>query len=110
MLWFRPGAVRYIRMGPLQGMRFRVNEIIGLSPWHSGSERQYQKVFKKIIRTGDVIIDIGANWGLHALCFSRLVGVSGKVQAIEPYPPAFTELEWHLKANHCSNIIALHSL
>ncbi len=46
---------------------------------------------------------MGANWGLHTLYFSRLVGPTGKVLAFEPYPPVFSELQWHLQANGCHN-------
>lgn len=51
--------------------------------------------------------DVGANWGLHTLYLSRLVGADGKVFAFEPYPPAFAELEWHIQANGCNNVVAL---
>ena len=50
------------------------------------------------------MVDVGANWGLHTLYLSKLVGHTGLVVAIEPYPPALAELEWHLRANSCSNV------
>ena len=100
---FRPGAVRRIRFGPMRGMRFRVNLITGLSPWYSGAERPQQRAFKALLGPGDAVIDIGANWGLHTLYLSRLVGPTGRVLAFEPYPPVFDELQWHLRANDCCN-------
>ena len=106
---FRPGAIRRIYFGPLRGMVFRVNEITGLSPWYSGVERAQQRVFKGLLRQGDVVIDVGANWGLHTLYFSRLVGPTGRVLAFEPYPPVSAELQWHLQANHCHNSQAIQA-
>ncbi len=106
-LYFYPGAIRRIRVGPLRGMIFRVNGVTGLSPWYSGVERDHQRAFRKLVRAGDVVIDMGANWGLHTLYLSRLVGREGMVVAVEPFPPAVAELEWHIRANGCSNVKVL---
>jgi len=104
---FKPGAVRYIRFGPLRGKVFRVNDITGLSPWYSGAERQHQQTFKNLVQPGDTVVDVGANWGLHTLYLSMLVGHNGVVVAIEPFPPACTELRWHIQANTCTNVHVL---
>lgn len=50
-----------------------------------------------------VAIDVGANWGLDTLLLSRLVGPTGRVLALEPYPRAFAELQWHIRANRCED-------
>jgi FkbM family methyltransferase len=78
-----------------------------MSPWYSGTEREHQRTFKNLIDSGDIVIDVGANWGLHTLYLSELVGSDGCVIAVEPFPPAFAELEWHLLANNCSNVKAV---
>jgi FkbM family methyltransferase len=85
-------------------MVYKVSDITGMSPWYSGTEREHQQIFKRLIQSGDTVIDIGANWGLHTLYFSRLTGREGFVFAVEPFPTAFTELEWHIHANDCLNV------
>src|SRR5438477_350124 len=101
---FRPGAIRRVRLGPMRGLVYQVSETTGMSPWYSGSERAHQRVFRQLLQAGDTVIDVGANWGLHTLYFSRLVGPTGLVVAIEPFPPVCRELKWHVQANHCSNV------
>lgn len=88
-------------------MKFRTNQITGISPWYSGSEREHQQIFKAIVHQGDVCVDIGANWGLHSLYLSSLVQADGLIVSIEPFPPAFAELVWHVQANACKNVTTL---
>ena len=102
--FFHDGAVRTIRFGPLKGARFRCGPITGLAPFYSGAERDHQRTTMSLLRVGDHAVDIGANWGLHTLLFSKLAGPQGRVLAVEPFDPARRELEWHVRANHCSNV------
>jgi FkbM family methyltransferase len=104
---FPHGAVRTVRFGPLRGMVFRTGPITGMSPWYSGGERGHQEAFENLVGHGDVVIDIGANWGLHTLYLSRLVSAEGRVIAVEPFLPAFAELEWHIRQNCCPNVTTL---
>jgi FkbM family methyltransferase len=102
--FFRPGVVRRIRFGALAGMSYRVGEITGMSAWYSGPERAHHSAFLRLIRPGDNVVDIGANWGAHSLLFSKLVGSEGSVTAVEPLPAALSELRWHLDTNRCQNV------
>ena len=61
-------------------------------------------VFRAALRPGDVVIDIGANVGLHSLLAARLVGPSGRVHAIEASPWIFARLLRNLAANDAHNV------
>ena len=60
--------------------------------------------FKERLRTGDTVIDIGANTGAHALLAARLTGESGRVHAVEASPSIFNRLNHNLRLNHLDNV------
>lgn len=53
----------------------------------------------RLLRPGDVFIDVGANIGLYALKAARLVGPTGRVLALEPGEAAFGHLTSNLAMN-----------
>jgi FkbM family methyltransferase len=101
---FPNGAVRKIAFGPLRGLRYRVSPITGMETWHSAHERPMQDAFDRLVKRGDYVVDVGTNWGGHALHMSRLVGPTGQVLAIEPSPGVAMEARWHFEANSGQNI------
>ena len=60
--------------------------------------------FKKYIKKGDVILDIGSNIGLHALYASKLTGSDGKVFAFEPVKKTYMRLAENIGLNNFKNI------
>lgn len=108
-VFFPDGAVRSIRLGPLRGLKFQVSNITGMSPWYSGAERHHQAVFRQLVNANDCVIDVGANWGLHTLLFSRLVSSGGQVLSCEPYPAAFAALQWHVAHNGLHNVLTVNA-
>lgn len=61
-------------------------------------------VYRAALREGDVVIDIGANVGMHTLLASRLVGRTGRVHAIEASPWIFRRLRRNLRTNRADNV------
>jgi len=57
--------------------------------------------FRHFVRPGDLVVDAGANIGVHTLALARLVGPRGSVVAFEPQRLVFQNL--------CANV-ALNSL
>lgn len=50
----------------------------------SPRETEEQAVMRRVVKPGQVVLDVGANIGLHSALLSRLVGPQGKVFAFEP--------------------------
>ncbi|MBX3298114.1 MAG: FkbM family methyltransferase [Acidobacteria bacterium] len=50
------------------------------------------KVIGRLVRAGDVVLDIGAHLGFYTLLLSRKVGAGGKVFAFEPNPTVLPSL------------------
>ena len=87
------------------GMRFL------LSPACGDSWTLYEVVLRNdylrhdiVLSPGDVVLDIGANFGAFATVASRAVGPTGRVLAFEPSPRVFTRLLHTIDANHCNNV------
>ena len=58
----------------------------------------------KLIKTGDTILDIGANYGLYTIRFANLVGNNGKVFAFEPTPDTAIFLQRTANENLLNNV------
>ena len=56
------------------------------------------------IQEGDVSIDVGAHVGTLTLPLAKLVGVSGRVLAFEPFSPSFTALAANVALNSLENV------
>jgi FkbM family methyltransferase len=63
-------------------------------------------IFRQIVKTGDVLVEAGANIGAHTIELSRLVGESGVVFAFEPQRIVFQTLCANLALAQCVNVIA----
>jgi len=59
-------------------------------------------------KEGDVVFDVGAGRGEDVLTFSRGVGKTGRVIAIEADPISFASLENFCRLNRLANTVALH--
>ncbi len=58
----------------------------------------------KLVRTGDVVLDIGANIGDTALHIAKILNNKGTVYAFEPSPGVFKRLEKNVSINPFSNV------
>jgi FkbM family methyltransferase len=70
-------------------------------------EPHVTEVFRRLVRPGDVVVDVGAHIGYYTLLASRLVGGDGHVYAFEPTPARFAELRTNLELNGVTNVTAL---
>jgi FkbM family methyltransferase len=67
---------------------------------YSGSyEPQETQIASRLLRMGDVFVDVGANWGYFTLVAAAAVGPAGRVRAFEPEPRLFELLRRNLELN-----------
>jgi FkbM family methyltransferase len=52
-----------------------------------------KRVYLSFVRSGDTVLDVGANVGAHSVFLSHLVGKRGRVLAFEPLPANINSLE-----------------
>lgn len=69
-------------------------------------EPDVAKALRKVLRTGDTFIDVGANAGMHTILAAELVGEDGKVLAFEPGENVLPELRKATEALPQVEIIA----
>lgn len=60
----------------------------------------------KYIKTGDTVLDLGANIGYYTLLFAKLVGSTGMVYAFEPEKTNFDVLLKNCALNGYQNVVA----
>jgi FkbM family methyltransferase len=91
---------------------------VSIKKWPSGyfdlfiygeMEKQEVRFWKKFISKGDIVIDVGANYGYWTMVASKLVGESGKVLSFEPIESTFKVLERNISASKLNNVL-LYSL
>lgn len=63
----------------------------------------------RLLRQGDVFVDVGANEGFHTLVGSSRVGPSGQVVAFEPVPPTIERLHRNIQLNGLQNIAVVEA-
>lgn len=57
------------------------------------------KLFRKCVKSGMIIVDVGANIGIYTLIAASMVGSSGKVYSFEPTPRTFDILKGNVQVN-----------
>lgn len=70
-----------------------------------GYEPEVTSLLEKLVQSGDIIFDIGANFGWYSTMFAKKLGAASTVYAFEPVPPTFERLNEHIKLNHLEDVI-----
>ena len=71
------------------------------------SEPDLFRVYNEFLKPGMIVVDAGANIGLHSLFYSKRVGGSGKIYSFEPSKKNFSRLMAHVQYNRVTNIEGL---
>lgn len=61
---------------------------------------------KRLLRSGDVVIDIGANVGPICITLAKYLGDASRIYAFEPHPRIFDYLQGNLQLNSLRNVEA----
>lgn len=61
-------------------------------------------LLRRLLRPGDVYVDVGANLGLFVLIAARQVGAAGRVVAFEPNPEIVIRLQENIALNALPNV------
>lgn len=67
-------------------------------------EPQETQIASRVLRPGDVFVDVGANWGYFTLAAAHWVGAAGRVIAFEPEPRLFELLTTNLALNRIQSV------
>ena len=62
------------------------------------------QIAHRLVKSGDIVVDVGANIGYYSVIFSRLVGPKGHVFSFEPTQYFGRVLKQNLDANSIKNV------
>lgn len=62
-------------------------------------ERETVRAYRRLLKPGDIVLDIGANIGAHTLPLASCISPAGKVVAFEPTSYAYNKLQRNISLN-----------
>jgi FkbM family methyltransferase len=77
--------------------------------YNDGYEKGSFDFFRKCIKQGDTVLDIGSHIGVYSVYFASMVGEKGKVYCFEPTPSTFLILNKTIKLNKLTNTYAINA-
>jgi FkbM family methyltransferase len=61
-----------------------------------------------LLKSNDVVLDLGSTTGDFCVLASRLIGLGGKIIAVEPNPNDYEILQENIRRNKCLNVTSLN--
>jgi FkbM family methyltransferase len=101
---FPEGSVVEIRSGLAAGLLWKRHHRYVSGYWIGNYELPIQEALARLLASGNVFYDIGANAGFFTLLASRLVGPKGRVFAIEPMPENVASVREQIEVNGLANV------
>ncbi len=75
--------------------------------------RQYNaheyRFLKSLLKSGDTVIDVGANIGTISICMSQAVAPAGSVMAFEPDPITYKAMVENISLNKLGNVVPINA-
>ena len=75
-----------------------------LTKTHRNFEPLTRALIEANLAPGEMLLDIGANFGFYTLVASQIVGPTRRVIAVEPAPNTVGELLSNVESNHLANV------
>lgn len=89
-----------------QGSKMFLDSVDSLGVFRKGiHEPLTTKLFRKEIKKGDIVLDLGAHIGYYTLIFAKAVGEDGKVYSFEPDTENFALLRKNVEINGYKNVV-----
>lgn len=101
--------------GSIQKLKNAISDdsksIFGISFWYEGNlwEPPVQIALRDLCRPGDIVFDVGANFGGLTTAMSRMVGSRGIVCAFEASPRIIGICQKNVVMSGCNNVQVYHS-
>jgi FkbM family methyltransferase len=93
----------------VHGHKMELDPVDSLSLSINGIYEEFEtELIKKNVKSGDIVLDIGAHIGYYTLIFAKLVGENGKVYAFEPDPTNFNILRKNIENNNYKNVVLIN--
>lgn len=94
-----------------------ISPVEGFKPWSVGWtcfeqeewEPHVERLLRRLLRPGDVALDVGANLGYFSAVMAQCVGQSGRVFSLEPVPATFRLLDLCARLNAFSQMTPLRT-
>jgi len=100
--WFMAGSAGESVVVERNGLKYELDlsQLIDARIYYEGEfEPETSSLFRRLVKPGMIVFDIGANIGAHALPLAKLVGTSGHVYMFEPTDWALKKLRKNLSLN-----------
>ncbi|ACK67227.1 methyltransferase FkbM family [Rippkaea orientalis PCC 8801] len=95
------------------GVNQKLEEVrlYGIAPWYQENfwEPTVQLALRDLCRPGDIVFDVGANFGGLTTVMSRMVGPRGVVCAFEASPRIVDKCQRNLVLSGCNNVQLFHA-
>lgn len=66
-------------------------------------------LFRQLLSPGDVVVEAGANFGVHTIAMAKMVGPQGAIFAVEPQRLVYQVLTANVAINSLDNVITLRA-
>ena len=96
-----------------QGLRWRLNpaDLVHQNLFWLGTDDQWDLFhLKRFLKPGDVLFDVGANFGFYSLTLANYLSRQVCIHAFEPNPPTHGRLLNNIALNQLGAVITAHRL